>query len=296
MIVLVTGATGFVGSALCKSLETSNFQVRKGVQRLSEKIWSQSLVGVETLVHLAARVHVMRNKSADSLAEFRVINVEGTLNLANQAAVAGVRRFVFLSSVKVNGEASKLGQPFTADEAGPLDPYGISKYEAEAGLREIAVKTGMEVVIIRPPLIYGVGVKANFASLLRIINNGIPLPFGSVIHNRRSFVSLPNLIDFIITCINHPNAANQTFLVSDNHDVSTADLIRKIAKAQKIPARLFPVPIFILKGIAKFFGKADFEQRLLGNLQVDITKNKTLLGWQPPYTLEESLYMMVNGK
>lgn len=293
MIVFVTGANGFVGTALCKTLEASNFQVRKSVQRLNETDWSQSLNGVETIVHLAARVHIMQDKSTDPLTAFRAINVDGTLNLARQAAKAGVHRFIFLSSIKVNGELTLPNKPFKANEVNPQDPYGISKHEAEIGLREIAAETGMEVVIIRPPLIYGAGVKANFASLMRIVKRGIPLPFSSAINNRRSLVSLHNLIDLIITCINHPNAANQTFLVSDNDDVSTADLIRKIALAQNLSARLFPVPMFMLKSLATVFGKSDIEQRLLGNLQIDITKNKTLLSWQPPYTLQEGLHMMV---
>lgn len=296
MNILVTGHSGFVGSFLCKTLETFSYTVSRSNKRLGDLSWSECLKDVDVLVHLAARVHIMQDKSTNPLAAFRAVNVDGTLNIARQAAIAGVKRFIFLSSIKVNGEVTLPDNPFTANQANPQDPYGISKHEAEIGLREIAAETGMEVVIVRPPLIYGAGVKANFASLMRMVKRGIPLPFGLAINNRRSFVSLQNLIDFIITCINHPNAANQTFLVSDNDDVSTADLIRKIALAQNLPARLFSVPMFMLKSLATIFGKSDIEQRLLGNLQVDITKNKTLLSWQPPYTLEEGLRMMVSER
>ena len=297
MNILVTGATGFVGLALCDNLESANYNVRRSNQRLSELDWSDSLAGVETVVHLAARVHIMQDKSTDPLEEFRAVNVKGTINLARQAALAGVNRFVFLSSIGVNGAVTELNRPFTSeDKLAPHSLYAISKHEAEIGLRDIAVKTGMQVVIIRPPLVYGVNAPGNFGSLIRILHRGIPLPLGLAYENRRSFVSLPNLIDFIITCINHPNAANETFLVSDGEDVSTADLLRKIAHAQNVPSRLLPVPLFILKWLAKVFGKSDIEQRLLGNLQVDITKNKMLLGWQPPFTLEQGLDLMVKGK
>lgn len=297
MIILITGATGFVGSALCYALELADYKIRRSNQRLSESDWSQSLVGVITVVHLAARVHIMQDKSFDPLAEFRAVNVHGTLNLARQAAAAGVKRFVFLSSIKVNGEHTNLGCPFNADQTpAPQDTYGISKHEAELGLHGIAAETGMQVVVIRPPLIYGAGVKANFASLLRAVCRGMPLPLGMATHNRRSFVSLNNLIDLIITCIHHPNAANQTFLVSDGEDVSTADLLRKMALAQGVDnrlfsSRLFPMPVALLNLCAKLIGKQDIAQRLLGNLQVDITKNKTLLGWQPPISLDEGLVM-----
>lgn len=294
MTCLITGATGFVGKSLCILLEQNKYLIKLSDQRLSILDWSHELLTIDTVIHLAARVHIIKDRSTNPLSDFRNVNVDGTLNLARQAAAAGVKRFIFLSSIKVNGEFTLPNQPFKANEANPQDPYGISKHEAEIGLRDIAAETGMEVVIIRPPLIYGAGVKANFASLSRIVKAGMPLPLGSVINNRRSFVSLQNLIDLIITCIDHPKAANQTFLVSDDDDVSTSELIRKIAKAQNVPTRLFPVPIIFLKSLAKVFGKLEIEQRLLGNLQVDITKNKTLLGWQPPYTLEEGLGMMVD--
>ena len=294
---LVTGATGFVGSSLSPALEAAGFVVRQSNQRLTDADWSQSLTGVSTVVHLAARVHIMHDRAADPMVEFRAVNVHGTLSLARQAAAAGVKRFVFLSSIKVNGEHTDIGSPFKAEQTpAPHDAYGISKHEAELGLRIIAAETGMQVVIIRPPLIYGAGVKANFASLLRAVRLGVPLPLGLATHNRRSFVSLNNLVDFIITCINHPNAANQTFLVSDNDDVSTADLLRRMAVALGVPARLIPVPLCVLNAGAELLSKADVVQRLLGNLQVDITKNKTLLGWMPPFTLQQGLKLMVNGK
>ena len=193
----------------------------------------------------------------------------------------------------MNGAVTMQNNPFTCDDIfTPRSNYAVTKHEVEKGLLKIAAESDLQVVIIRPPLIYGRNAPGNFASLLKILQYGVPLPLGSAIYNRRSFVNLQNLIDFIITCINHTKAANQTFLVSDDDDVSTADLIRKIAHIQNVPAHLFPVPIFLLKILAKVFGKSDIEQRLLGNLQVDITKNKTLLGWQPPYTLEEGLRMM----
>ena len=294
MTYLITGATGFVGKSLCTLLENSEYLIRRNHQRMNAMDWSQELLSVDTVIHLAARVHVMLDTSTDSLTEFRAVNVAGTLNLARQSAAAGVKRFVFLSSIKVNGEFTLPNQPFTADETNPQDPYGISKYEAEIGLRKLAVETGLQVVIIRPPLIYGAGVKANFASLLGIVKRGLPLPLGAVTQNRRSFVALDNLIDLIITCINHPNAANQTFLVSDNDDVSTADLLRKMAVAQGIPSRLLPVPVALLNLCANLIGKQAIAQRLLGNLQVDISHTQKLLDWQPIISLEEGLRRAVS--
>lgn len=251
--------------------------------------WSVALQGAATVVHLAARVHVMKDVSEDPLTEFRRVNVDGTLNLARQAAAAGVKRFVFISSVKVNGESTQLGQPFT--EAGvpnPQDAYGVSKHEAEQGLHQIAADTGIEVVIIRPPLVYGPGVKANFAALMSAVQRGWPLPLGAV-HNQRSLVALDNLVDFIVTCINHPQAANQTFLVSDGQDLSTTELVRGMARAVGVPARLLPVPVWALQAGARLLGKGDAVQRLCGNLQVDISKARELLGWIPPVSVEDGL-------
>ena len=246
-------------------------------------------MGVSEVVHTAARVHVMQDKAVDPLAEFRRTNVDGTIALARQAAASGVHRFVFISSVKVNGEATLLGRPFMADDVqDPQDAYGISKMEAEQGLGQIAVETGMEVVIIRPPLVYGPGAKANFAALMRAVQRGWPLPLGAV-HNQRSLVALDNLVDFIVTCVSHPQAANQTFLVSDGQDLSTTDLVRGMAQAAGVPARLLPVPVWALQAGASFLGKGDAVQRLCGNLQVDISKARSLLGWVPPVSMEEGL-------
>jgi len=231
----------------------------------------------------------MEESTAAPLAEFRRVNVQGTLNMARQAAAAGVRRFVFVSSVKVNGESTQFGSPFKADVVpAPLDDYGLSKMEAEQGLREFAAQTGIDVVIIRPPLVYGPGVKANFAALMRAVQRGWPLPLGAV-HNQRSLVALDNLVDFIITCVAHPQAANQTFLVSDGQDLSTTELIRGMARAADVPARLLPVPVWALQAGARLLGKGDAIQRLCGNLQVDISKARTLLGWVPPVSVEDGL-------
>ena len=290
MNVLVTGAKGFVGSALCNALEAANYSVIRSSQRLSEADWSQSLIGVETVVHLAARVHVMRDKSSDPLTEFRMVNVEGTLNLARLSAVTGVKRFLFLSSIGVNGADTPLNNSFTnVDVPAPHSHYATSKHEAEIGLRQIAVETGMQVVIIRPPLIYGANAPGNFGSLLRIVKRGLPLPLGAVTQNRRSFVALDNLVDLIITCINHPNAANQTFLISDGEDVSTTDLLRKMVLAQGVASRLIPVPTALLNLCAKMIGKQDLAKRLLGNLLVDISHTQKLLNWQPIISLDEGL-------
>jgi len=213
-----------------------------------------------------------------------------------QAAASGVRRFVFVSSVKVNGESTSPEQPFRQDDpAAPVDPYGISKREAEDGLREIAAATGMEVVIVRPPLVYGPGVKANFAALMNAVKRGLPLPLGSVTENRRSLVALDNLVDLLITCIDHPAAANQTFLVSDDEDLSTADLLWRLGKAMGRPARLFPMPPALLRTGAALLGKSDMAERLLGNLQVDITHTKQTLGWTPPITVDEGLRRAAAG-
>ena len=249
-----------------------------------------------TVVHLAARVHVMDDTADDPLAAFRAVNVDGSLNLARQAAAAGVKRFVFISSVKVNGEHTQPGLAFTeTDEPNPQDAYGLSKHEAEQGLRQLAANTGMEVVIIRPPLVYGPGVKANFAALLRAVQRGWPLPLGAV-HNQRSLVALDNLVDFIVTCITHPQAANQTFLVSDGHDLSTTELVRGMARAAGVPARLLQIPVWALQAGAALLGKGDAVQRLCGNLQVDISKARHLLGWVPPISVEEGLRRVVAGE
>jgi len=303
--VLVSGANGFVGRALCAAVPDHGMAVRSmtrsslgstsGLENFvvgdmdGHTDWREKLADCELVTHLAARVHVMHDASADPLAQFRLVNVEVTLNLARQAAAAGVRRFVFVSSVKVNGEATQPGAPFTADDApAPLDAYGVSKMEAEQGLREIARQTGMEVVIIRPPLVYGPGVKANFATMMRWLKRGVPLPLGAI-HNQRSLVALDNLVDLIVTCLTHPAAANQTFLVSDGEDVSTTELLRRMGLALGRPAHLIPVPASWLKLAAALLGKPDVAQRLCGSLQVDIEKTRRLLGWAPPLSLDEGL-------
>jgi nucleoside-diphosphate-sugar epimerase len=257
--------------------------------------WHHVLGGVKSLVHLAARVHVMHDTAADPLAAFRAVNVDGTLNLARQAAAAGVKRFVFIGSIKVNGESTQPGRAFTeADAPNPQDAYGQSKHEAEQGLLQLSADTDMEVVIIRPSLVYGPGVKANFAALKRAVLRSWPLPLGAV-YNTRSLVALDNLVDLIVTCIIHPDAANQTFLVSDGHDLSTTELVRCMAQAAGVPARLLPVQVWALQAAASLLGKGDELQRLCGNLQVDISKARSLLGWVPPVTVEEGLQRVMRA-
>lgn len=262
----------------------------------SETDWTVALRSVGQVVHLAARVHVMNDKSSDPMAEFRRVNVEGTGSLARQAAAAGVRRFVYISSIKVNGEFTEVGLPFTADDApAPEDPYGVSKHEAEQALRQIAADTGMEVVIIRPPLVYGPGVKANFESMMRWLSRGVPLPLAAVTQNRRSLVALDNLVDLIMTCLSHPAAANQTFLVSDGEDLSTADLLRRMGTALGYPARFVYVPLSMLKLGARLVNKPGIYQRLCGSLQLDIANTRRLLGWSPPVSVDEGLRRAAEG-
>lgn len=306
-LILVTGASGFVGRAMVARL-LQRHQIRIStrattIESIHSKVevapgkclspaedWSEALARVSTVVHCAGRVHIMTEQATDPLLKFRQINVDGTLNLARQAAAAGVRRFVFLSSIKVNGERTNPGCPFTADQQPePGDPYGVSKMEAEIALRDLATKTGMEVVIIRPPLVYGPGVKANFLEMMRWLARGVPLPLGAVTQNKRSLVALDNLVDLVATCIDHPAAANQTFLVSDGEDLSTAALLRRLSLALGRPARLIPVPVGLLKLGAGLLGRSAFAQRLCGSLEVDIGKTRELLGWSPPVSVDEGL-------
>jgi nucleoside-diphosphate-sugar epimerase len=311
-LILVTGANGFVGSALCTKLSRDNISVRGVVRSLdsqsdtaetiaihdltSQVNWMAALINVEQVVHLAARVHVMNDKSLDPMTEFRRVNVEGTTSLARHAASAGVRRFIFISSIKVNGESTKIREPFTANDVpAPNDPYGISKFEAEEALRQIAHETGMEVVIIRPPLVYGPGVKANFESMMRWLRRGIPLPLGALTQNKRSMVALGNLVDLITVCLSHPAAANQVFLICDGENLSTADLLQRTATALGVNARLFFVPPIVLKSLAKLLGKEAVYQRLCGSLQIDMTKTRQLLDWNPPLSVEKGLRLAAAG-
>jgi nucleoside-diphosphate-sugar epimerase len=251
--------------------------------------WTPLLDGVDTVIHTAARVHVMQDRAADPLTEFRRSNTEGTLRLAQQAVEAGVQRFVFVSSIKVNGESTVEGHPFVASEASmPGDPYGISKYEAEAGLKKLADASGLEVVIVRPPLVYGPGVRANFLSMMRWISRGVPLPLGAV-HNRRSLVALDNLVDLLTVCARHPAAVNETFLVSDGEDLSTTDLLRRIGRAMDKPVRLIPVPASVLELGGTLVGRGDVSRRLCGSLQIDLSETRRILAWQPVIGVDSAL-------
>ena len=306
MRILLTGATGFIGQALLNELLGKEHEVIAVKRKLAtgraggdsdflvadisaNNDWLPALQGVEAVIHAAARAHVMNDTVTDPLAEFRKVNVEGTLNLARQAAAAGVKRFIFISSIKVNGEATSPGKPFlVSDVPAPEDAYGLSKLEAERGLLQIAAETGLEVVIIRPPLVYGPGVKGNFASMTRLVEKGLPLPLGAI-HNRRSLVGIDNLVALIIRCIDHPAATNQIFLAGDAEDLSTTQLLRGVARAMGRPSRLIAVPAGLLKGGAMLLGKRTLAQRLLGSLQVDIAHTCELLDWKPPFTVDEGL-------
>ena len=304
--VLVTGANGFIGRALCVDIARRGFTVRAAVRKLSSATglpgeyvqigdtgadadWSSALAGVDAVVHLAARVHVMRDNALQPLAAFRAVNVVATERLARAAAAQGVKRFVYVSSIKVNGEGTQPGQPYTpTDVPAPIDPYGKSKHEAEEALHWLANESGLEVVIIRPVLVYGPGVKGNFLSMMQWLHKGIPLPLGSI-NNQRSLVALGNLVDLIVTCLHHPKAPNQTFLISDGQDLSTTELLRRTSAELGRPARLIPVSALVLRTAARLLGKAEYAERLCGSLQVDISKTRELLGWVPPVGVDEAL-------
>ena len=299
-MIAITGYNGFVGKQLLKQLPIEKCLLVGRVKPQTNYRFCQldlssdkyldlisSFNEVDTLVHIAARVHVMNEESSDPIAEFRAVNTQGTLNLARQAALSGVSRFIFVSSIKVNGESTTNKYPFTeSDNLAPEDPYGLSKAEAEQQLFELGKQTGMEVVIIRPPLVYGEGVKANFASLMRFIDKGLPLPFRAIKRNKRSLVSVYNLVDLIKVCIEHPKAANQIFLVSDDNDLSTADMVALMAKVQNKKNLALPVPVWCFKLAGKLLNKTDVIDRLTGSLQLDITHTKNTLNWAPPYSVE----------
>ena len=313
MNLLITGANGFVGSALIKKVaKQSVFSVNAALRDASLVFpvgvklfqsddlganydWSTALRRVDVVIHTAACTQTIDDGTEETLAMFRRVNVEGTLKLARQAVVAGIKRFIFISSIKVNGETTPFEQPYTADDLpNPADLYGVSKLEAEQGLQQLASETGMEVVIIRPPLVYGYGVKANFHSMMCWLAKGIPLPLGAI-HNKRSLVALDNLVDLIVTCIDHPAAANQIFLVADGEDLSTPDLLRRMAVAMEKPLYLIPVPVRGLELGASLFGKREIFRRLCGSLQVDISKTQQLLDWKPPTSVDQGLEKTAKG-
>lgn len=311
--VLITGATGFVGSRLIGFLSSQfpNTELRLAVRHQPDELqvpgvplagsievvgdinphtnWTNSLVGVDVVIHLAARVHVMNDVALDPLEEYRNANTLATIHLAEEAAKAGVKRFIYLSSIKVNGEETLLGQSYSeASTPAPIDPYGVSKWEAELGLEKVCAQTGMEFVIIRPPLIYGPGVKANFQKLMGLVAKGLPLPLGAL-NNQRSMLALDNLVSFIAEVMTNPLAANQRFLLSDGEDVSTTQLLKFLAKGMDKSSWLIPIPAFILRGVAQMLGASAAADRLLGSLQIDSSKARQLLQWQPPLSVEEGI-------
>ncbi len=308
MKILITGANGFVGLPLSEYLISAGHQV-VGAVRFNDALkivnphfqlkaigdidevtdWQDCLGGVECVIHLANRAHVMNEQSSNPLALYRKVNTAGTLNLARQASTAGVKRFIFMSSIKVNGGSTLPGQALSPkDQHTPVDPYGLSKYEAELGLKLIAEQTGLEVVVIRPPLIYGPRVKANFLKMMRWVEGGIPLPFGAI-QNQRSMLGLDNLINFIELCLTHPDAAGQIFLVGDDHDVSTTELLKEIAAAMDCPSRLLSIPQYYIENLLIILGQRHISERLCGSLQLDISLAKTRLAWRPPYTFKDQL-------
>lgn len=302
--VLITGANGFVGAELSRQLLADGYMVRgayrtnpsniaKEIEQVivgeinADTDWQAALEGIDIVIYLAARVHVMNETATDPLAAFSAVNTAGTLNLADQAAMAGVRRLIYFSTIKVHGEQTEKIYS-ASDEVNPLDPYALSKWRAEQGLQEIQRKTALEVVIIRPPLIYGPKVKGNFLRLISLVNKGWPIPLASV-ENKRSMVSLDNLCDFVKVAMTHKKADGEVFLVSDGHDLSTPELIQNIADSMKKPARLLPFPVSGLYFFACLAGKKPEVERLCGSLRVDIQKNQNILGWRPPCTIKTGI-------
>ena len=303
--IMITGANGFVGRRLLTYLDATGHKTRAVVRRPSVTVdvpgdstvvgaidadtdWQKAVAGVDVVVHLAARVHVMRETEADPLEAFRRVNLEGTVALANAAVKAGVKRLIYISSIKVNGEAT-YGQPFTPQQAvDPQEPYARSKWEAEQALQKISKESGLEVVIIRPPLVYGPGVKANFLSLLKLANKGVPLPLGGI-KNRRTMVALENLVDLIKACCEHPAAAGQVFLAADDESVSTGELVGRIYHALGRPSRVFYFPPALLALLARLVHKQAIWHRLAGSLEVDNSDAKAVLGWQPVVSMDEQL-------
>jgi UDP-glucose 4-epimerase len=309
--ILVTGASGFIGRAVVEE------GVRRGLAMLAvtraatswpatvsaatvhgglnDGDWAPVLVGASAVIHCAARLDVIHKSSANPLTEFRCTNVTGSVRLAEQAAAAGVRRFVLVSSIKVNGESTLPGRPFTEEDLpSPADPYGLSKLDAEKAVLRVAARTGLEVVVVRPPLVYGPGVKGNFAFLAKWIRRGWPLPF-SALHNQRSLIALGNLVDLLLLCTRHLAARGETFLAADGKDVSIAELCRGIGAAVDRPVRLFPVPTKVFESVAKLAGRQAIAKSLCSSLQVDASKVRARLGWSPPLGLDEGLRLAVEG-
>ena len=284
--ICISGASGFVGKNLVQTLSQKSYDVISLTREQLDISFDQIICDV--FIHCAARAHVMDEDSTDPFKAYYSSNVELTLSLAKKCVLARVKRFIFISSVKVNGESTFYGKPFThLDECNPQDLYGKSKFQAEEELIELGKETGLEIVIIRPPLVYGEGVKANFASLFKFVGKRIPLPFRAITNNRRSLVSVYNLVDLIKVCVDHPNAANQIFRISDDKDISTSEMIALMAKVQGSPNYSLPLPIWCFHLLGKLLSKQDVIDRLVGSLQVDITHTKETLNWTPPFSIEE---------
>jgi nucleoside-diphosphate-sugar epimerase len=303
--ILITGASGFVGKEVCNTLQRRGTPFSAAVRNNAKgnqfqvgdltnaTRWTDALSGCDVVMHLAARVHAMKDNVNDPLDAYRAVNVDATINLARQAVENGIKRFIFVSSVKVNGEMT-ADKPFSAhDRPAPIDPYGQSKLEAECALQTLSRETGLEVVIVRPPLVYGPGVRANFLKLMQMVKLGLPLPFGNI-QNRRSMVALDNLIDFLILCADHPDAAGRVFMVSDDNDLSLQDLILLLARFMGKSSIMVPVPVGLMMSCARMFGNAENANRLFGSLQVDITDTKECLGWRPVESVETAMKKTVS--